>query len=348
MATLTETAFYTRKYIKWGAVGLILFLVLRIAFNSFLSYLNVLFPPQVIPDNAFGRLSAISFPQSASPSAQLNYSLRTISGTLSEASNSATVYFMPKNRATLLSLSETQALVERIDFTTSPRQITSTAYRWVDITNPLRTIELDIVSKQFTLNYLFAHDLTLFTERNIPTPKQAQAETLDFLQSLNLPTGDIVVSQPKIQYLKLVGNQLQPATSESQADAVRVDYFRQNYHGMPARTDKPQEGNIAFILSGAGGQKRVLYAKYHYWPIDTRVSGIYKLKTPEQAFTELQNGHAYFASLPNNETRIAITNSYLAYYDGMIPQLFYQPVFVFEGDQGFIAYVPAVAPPWTE
>ena len=38
----------------------------------------------------------------------------------------------------------------------------------------------------------------------------------------------------------------------------------------------------------------------------------------------------------------------LAYYDSLDPQNYLQPVFVFEGDDGFLAYVPAVALPWTE
>jgi len=34
---------------------------------------------------------------------------------------------------------------------------------------------------------------------------------------------------------------------------------------------------------------------------------------------------------------------YLAYYDAGVPTDYYQPIIVFEGDQDFLAYVPAIA-----
>ena len=93
--------------------------------------------------------------------------------------------------------------------------------------------------------------------------------------------------------------------------------------------------------------KRVIQAEYTYWPLDTRSFAAYHLKTSEQAYQELQNGKAYFAQFPQNQTQITITNIFLAYFDGKSPQLYMQPVFVFEGEN-FLAYVPAIAPPWVE
>jgi len=39
---------------------------------------------------------------------------------------------------------------------------------------------------------------------------------------------------------------------------------------------------------------------------------------------------------------------YLAYYDSLDPQTYLQPVFVFEGDDDFLAYVPAVEAAWVD
>lgn len=350
MATLTESAFYTRKYIRWGIIGIILFTILRMLFGLFLNYLRQAFPPVIKPNNAFGRLPTINFPKTASISAQLEFSLQTIQGTLPEVAKTANVYFMPKARANLLSLSRAQSLVGKVGFTTTPRQIATTVYRWVDLKNALRTMEMDIVSNQFTLNYLYAHDLPLFNEKNIPSPNEAGNETVSFLQSLNLNTPDIDTKQPKVGYLKLVGNQLFPTTSQSQADAAKVDYFRKNYDGLKMLTDKNNEGNISFILGGSKrSDQRLLYVKYQYWPIEAQTVAIYKLKTSQQAWEELVAGKAYLANIPDpNLTKIAITNVSLAYYDGSQAQLFMQPIIVFEGEGGFAAYVSAVAPPWIE
>ena len=348
MATLTETAYYSRLGIKWGAIGLVIFIILRILFFIALDAIRSAFPRTLKPDNRFGVLTKIAFPQTASPSAQLTFKLQTISGDVPVASSAARIYFMPKNRPNLLSLSRAQSFVSRLGFTSSPNQIADTSYRWIDLKSPLRTIEVDIVSNHFTLNYAFAQDLTLFAERQIPTPQQIQKEAQDFLQQSNLKNTDLN-PQPQISYLKLVGDQLEPTTSQSVADAVKVDYFRKDIEGTQVVTDHTGDGIITFIFSGSRrADRRLLRVKYRYWPVDYNTQGVYKLKTTEVAYRELQAGAAYYAALPSNQTQIPITNVRLGYYDGSASQLYLQPVFIFEGEKNFVSYVPAVAPPWTE
>lgn len=350
MATLTETAYYARKYINWAAIGIVAFIIVRILFGIFLDYLRTTFPPVVKPNNLFGRLPAIQFPQSASPSAEITFKLQTISGTVPEASSTARVFFMPKGRANLLSLSSAQSIVGELDFTTSPRQLTETGYEWIDIRNPLRSINMDIVSRQFTLTYLFQHDLTLFITGAVPTPQQASTEALDLLKNTSVQISDINVSNPNFQYLKLVGNRLSQTTSQSQADAIQIDFFRVPYDRIPIVTDKPGVGNVQFIFSGTRQNgKRILYAKNNHWPVEFSSPAIYKLKTSTEAWTEFLSGKGFIATLPaSQKTEIAITNVYLAYYDSSLPQIYMQPVFVIEGEDGFKAYVPAIAQPWTE
>ena len=208
---------------------------------------------------------------------------------------------------------------------------------------------MDIVSNQFRLSYSFTHDLTLFAERNIPTQQQAINESLVFLQTLALSTADITSTNTNISYLKLIADKLEPTTSQSQADAVRIDFFRTGYVGLPVVYDKPNQSNISFVLSGSKrSDRRILSVEYNYWPVETRSTAIYKLKTSQQAWNQLTQGDAYFASYKTDQTKIVITNVYLAYYDSKQEQLYMQPVFVFEGENNFVAYVPAIALPWVE
>lgn len=350
MATLTETAYYSRKAIKWGTLALIGFIILRICFSLLITFIRQTFPaPPLRPNNAFGKLPKIDFPQTASPSGQLTFTLQTISGTIPEASDAARVYFMPKNKANLLSLTRAQNMVGQLGFTSTPTQTSEIEYRWTSLTDPLKSISVNIVNNHFSLNYDFTRDLSIFNENQIPTAQQAIFEATSFLQLINTGLADIDKVKPKIQYLKIVGEILVPTTSQSQANAVRIDFFRTPYDNIPVLTDQPDEGTISFIFSGSRKpNKRILLAGYNYWPITRETSAIYKLKTSEVAYKELQAGNTYYVSLPQNETRIAITSAYLAYYDSKTPQLFLQPVFVFEGEKGFLAYVPAVTPPWTE
>lgn len=351
MATLTETAYYSRNIIKWSVIALIGFTILRILFGAALDALKKAFPtPPLRPNNLFGKLPKIEFPQTASPSGQLTFTLQTISGKVPEASEAARVYFMPKNRINLLSLSKAQKFVGKLGFTETPKQLDETRYRWMDLKNPLRSIDVDIVSEHFNLQYAFIHDLALFNERSLPSSTQAVIEGYTFLQSLGLANIDLNTNLAKVTYLKLVGDQLETTSSQSQANSVKVHFFRSTYDGLPVVNDSPNEANVAITLSSnKQTDKRILTASYAYWPLDTQTIGAYKLKTSQQAWNELVNGNAYLASLPKQPvTQIAITNIYLAYYDSKKPQLFLQPVFVFEGENNFVGYIPAIDLQWIQ
>ena len=92
----------------------------------------------------------------------------------------------------------------------------------------------------------------------------------------------------------------------------------------------------------------MLELAYTYWPIDLSTSATYGLITSDQAWSLLQSGQGYIARYPTSGNTVTVRNIYLGYYDSYDPQTYLQPVFVFEGDNGFLAYVPAVAAPWTQ
>ena len=64
----------------------------------------------------------------------------------------------------------------------------------------------------------------------------------------------------------------------------------------------------------------------------------------------MQNGGSGFvARYPTNgSTTAVIRNVRLGYYDSYDPETYLQPIYVFEGDYGFTAYVPAISPEWVE
>ena len=62
-----------------------------------------------------------------------------------------------------------------------------------------------------------------------------------------------------------------------------------------------------------------------------------------KAFEELKAGKAYIASISGESQNIVIRRIYLAYYDPGEATDFYQPIIVFEGDNNFVAYLPAVS-----
>ncbi|MBI3559882.1 hypothetical protein HY087_02035 [Candidatus Gottesmanbacteria bacterium] len=352
MATLTETAYYTRRTINWAILAVILYIILRITWGIFVVVWLYFFPPKPTPPNfRFGKLTAIKFPEPiASPSGQVTFRLETIEGTVPAASEAATVYFMPKPAANLLAITKTQEFAKRLGLNPKPIEETKAIYRFEDDTTALRRLRYDIVSNNFILRYGFDQDTGLFTERSLPSVDAAIAEAKSMMQTFTLYGQDLTKGTNKVSFLKLVGDTLVPTTSLSQADAVRVDFFRQNVGGLKLFTPYPDEGQVVFIFSGSkNSKKKVLQFAYTLWPIDYETSGTYALKTSAVAWEELKSGRGYIARYPTNAaTNIVIRQVYLGYYDSFDPQMYLQPVFVFEGDNGFLAYVPAIVPEWTE
>jgi len=350
MATLTETAYQTRKAINWTILAIISYVILRLLWGIFVSIFFAIFPPKAPPPNhIFGVLPAVKFPAPiASPSGTLTFRLETIEGSVPKASESATVYFMPKLAPNLLGLTNATAFAKRMEFTKDPIQETKYLYRFEDADTPLRILRYDIVSKNFILRYLYDRDMAVFSERNIPIADAAKLEAKNILQTYGLYEKDIENGTNTVQFLKLSGNTLVQTTSLSQADSVRVDFYRAPIGNTKIVTPYPNEGPISFVFSGSKDiKKRVLQFAYTFWPIDYQTTATYGLKPSSLAWTELQNGQGYIVRYPKTMTAV-IRKVYLAYYDSMDPQTYLQPVFVFEGDEDFMAYVPAVAVPWIE
>lgn len=351
MTQLTITAYHTRRAINWGILVLIAYLILRLSWGLFYGIYQMLFPPAPTPPNhAFGKLPAIQFPQSASDSAQFSYRLETIDGTVPQASASALVFFMPKNSATLTALNKAKEFAAQLGFTAEPIQETKYLYLFIDPDQPLRQLRYDIISKNFTLRYLYEQDPSLFTERSVPLPGEALTDFQGMLENFQIYPADMKTGTSEIQSLKFQGDILIPTTSVSQADALRIDLFRGPTADTQVFTPNPNEGPINVIFSGSKDpQKEIIQFVYNYWPADYETTGTYSLKQSTVAWQELQSGRAFIARYPKtNRKEIIIRKVYLGYYDSLDPQSYLQPIFVFEGDDGFLAYVPAVAPPWGE
>ncbi|HCM82597.1 MAG: hypothetical protein UW37_C0014G0021 [Candidatus Gottesmanbacteria bacterium GW2011_GWA2_44_17] len=350
MASLTITAYHTRRAINWAILGLIAYLILRLSWGIFAAIWLMLFPPPPTPANhAFGKLPAIQFPKTTEPT-DLRYRLETVEGYVPPASESAMVFFMPKNPANLLALTNTKEFAKQLEFANEPVQESKYLYIFTDPQEPLRQMQYDIVSKNFTLRYLYRQDPSLFTERDVPLAQTALMEAQGILQNFQLYPSDIADGSTHVQFLKFSGDTLIPTTSHSQSDALRIDYFRGDIAATKIFYPNPDQGPITFIYSGSKlSKKRLLEFTYNYWPIDPLTTATYTLKTSTQAWQELQSGGAYIARFPKGDKKdVIIRKIYLGYYDSLESQTYLQPIFVFEGDNGFMAYVPAVASPWTE
>ena len=89
--------------------------------------------------------------------------------------------------------------------------------------------------------------------------------------------------------------------------------------------------------------KHIVEAHYAYKEIDSSLNpSTYPIKTAQDAFNDLRLGKAYVVSQTFLQGPIRIERLYLAYYEGDDEVQFLLPIFVFEGEGGFLAFVEAV------
>ncbi len=352
MATLTETAYYTRRTIKWGIIGLIAFFILRMFFGIIVSiWLQIFPPPPPPPTVAFGKLPSLKFPSQdeiISSSTKITYSLETIEGVPKISSSSATVFFIAKPSANLLSLDRANRFAAKMGFTVPPVSETASDYLWQDPTSSFRSLRMNIVTDNFKVNYDYPADLAVFSEKNLPTKDRAILESVNFMKNLDLYPPALSNGRTAITYWQLSGNNLVQTTSMYNADAIRVDFQREKVLNFRLFPSRPPKEPVYFLFSGTTNtSSRILEFSYKFWHIDAEQGATYPLKTAETAWQELKNGKGYIASIKQGVQAVTVRKIYLGYFYPDDYQDFLQPIFVFEGDPDFLAYVAAVSPEWT-
>lgn len=361
MSRLTHTAITTKKALKYGTIGLAAYLILRLVFIGAVNLWRKLHPPPAsAPTVAFGKLPPIEFPQSVADG--FSYQLETPTGALPRFSDRAAVYFMNYKRPNLLALDRAKQTAKLLGFTSNPIAIDVETYSWSQQLPAILELQMNIVTGAFAINYQWQNDDQILVEKNLSGNNQAIQEAKSYLERAQLLADDLELEEIKVSYLKAVAGKLLPAVSLSEANFVKVDFFRKSIEEIalttleavslippkkiPTVTAEPENGVVSFIFSGSLiPQKRIVHVAYNYFPVVYESSSTYPLKDAAAAWEEIKNNNAYVAQVKEGIKDVVVRKIYLAYYDTG-SQKFLQPVYVFEGDEEFIAYVSAVASEW--
>jgi len=353
MATLTQTTYYTRRGLAFSSILLVGFIIAKVSLNMASEIWQKLHPPPPPPPTvAFGVLPKVKFPEDKLPigKEKLTFRLETIEGSLPSLPNVGKVYFMPVGRPNLLALDRANEKARKMGFRGQPQTVNETLYRWTNEAVPPTTLEMNINHGNFQLRYPYETDQTILTNKNLPTNEQAAQEAKNFLRTNGLLTADLATGSAEFDYLNLTPNGLTPAPSLSEADLLRVNIFRADLDNLKIFPPNPKNSLVSFLFSGSREMgKRIIEINYIHFPLEREIVATYPLKPVNNAWQEIQAKEGYFANLGQNENgQITIRKVYLAYYDSEEPQNYLQPIYVFEGDRNFFAYVEAVDPKWKE
>lgn len=343
MTTLHKMTEKTKMILKWSSVAIITLILLLSIFRVGKNLKEYFFPtPPPPPTVSFGKLPKIAFPKNAIDK-DLEYSLDTVSGKLPSFEDRATVYKMIALKPNLLSLKRAQDLVNKIGFYSQGLPLSETVYQWESPDS--KKIVIDILSFNFQFYSDFFSQTEILSAQSLPNENEAITEAVSFLTDLSSFPNDIDLSKTKTTLLSIKDSRLEVATSLSNTQLIRVEFFQKDINKLPIFYPHPPKSTMNVLVGSGKHEGQVVEANFFHQGI-TEISATYPIKTADEAFSELKNGKAYIAGYSGNSRKILIKNVFLGYYMDEELQEYALPIIVFEGSNGFWGYVEAIKNDW--
>lgn len=355
--TLTELAYYVRKLFPFAVLSVILVFIFYVIYK--IAELSSP-PPQVVvlptPTPAFGQIKIMSFDDVPRTPANKEYFMDTVSGVPETATISAKIAFIPEVTANFGFREKASILAKALGFDedTQETRLVDTKYSVVD---RAKRLEFDID----TFNYTFTQDITdenkqVFASATIPSEDILKNRALDMMRTLNRFPEEIAKSTQTVTYFaykEASGSAIastEVVRDPSLANMVEVDFFPPKYNDFETITPKffTSQNYIVFVPQKSG-KDFVVRAQVKVYEASREQISNYPLISGDAAYSELTGGRAILvAGNISDITKVNIKRMYTAYLypDRYTPYLI--PYYVFTGENGFVAYVPAVSPEWMQ
>lgn len=355
MASLHEVTDYTKQFLKYFAIFLGVAIVVFFGFRLIIGVKEFLFPtPPDAPTVTFGKLLPIEFPASKS-SQKFEFTIDTVSGKLPQTiigtlpenvqkesfPDRVNIYPLTEPQPNLLALQNVQSRVEQIGFISPGTAITPNIYSWSDLVLPDRTMTFDIVTLDFNLTSDYIHNPDSLASEDLPNEEGAKNIAQNFLQTLSVFPDNIDSEKTKTTLLRIENSALVLASSLATSALIQVDFHQKDIDTLPIVYPKPPFSTMNVFVGGGRSEAQIVESHFVYQQIASP-SATYPIKTAKEAFDELKNNKAYIPSYEGTSDMIRIKNVFLAYYLGEKRQRYLMPIIVFEGNEGFYAYVSAI------
>lgn len=344
MLTLSRVKLELTTIVKW--VGLFFGIIIGIflIFKLFFFVKNIVAPsPPAPPSVSFGKLPAPYFAQGIKR--DFTYSINTLSGELPIFSDRTNAYKMTPSEPNLLAVKDASDKVASLGFDPNPEILSDSVYRWRGTDSLSKILIMNVNIVQFSLSSNFISEPNILSANNLPTQTDATGLAKDFLTTLNYFPSDIDENKTQTKLLKISSGVILDASSISTTQLITVDFYQKSVNQMPIVYPGGKSSSMNLTVGGGENRAQVVDARFFYQSVSNQ-SATYPIKTAQQAYSELQKGNAYVASVDPNVLKITINKVYLAYYSPGRSQDFLLPVVVFEGNNDFIAYVSAVTGEW--
>lgn len=340
MATLTDVSKIARKTIKFGIIGLIAIMIAPVVIKGARNlWLQIHPPPPAAPTVRYGKLPQLVFPTTGEET-KPEYTLQTIEGGLPALDTVGRVYLVGINKSRLSSLDRIRNMAKTLGFNNDFIPLDDKTYKFVHSTVPAEIIT-NIVSWEFSYRYDWTSEKGIAGLHTIPIGTQAVTSAKTYFQKIGLLQDDLNNGTAQIKYLAATGSAMVPVESYYDANFTRVDLVRANKDNLRFMSPGGDTTPVNITFTPLVGDKSIAQANYQYSLTVDNDYATYPLKGTQQAWNELITGKGYVAK--QSTQKVIVRKVSLGYYEASQPQAFLQPIYIFEGDGGFTAYVQAVS-----
>ncbi len=348
MPTLSQTTKETKLIMKWGIIGIVLIALVFLGVKAGGFLKEVFFPtPPPAPTVSFGKLPKISFPENKQVE-NYTYSIDTLTGKLPVFSDRAIVFKTKEQKSDLLAFEKAKEKAQRLDFDQSPQTLSDGVYRWVDKSSIERKLILTVLEPKLTLDSNFYTNESILKGERLPSEEEAKSMAKDMLSKIAMFPEGIDTEKTTTTLFTIKNYALIPATSFANSQVIQVNFFQKDIDEKPVFYKSPYTPNISVYITGGERRGQIVKADYYYQELLNDEKATYPIKTADEAFEELKNGKAFYASLPTEKKDVAIKEIKLGYYIPDKSTKYIMPIIVFQGDEGFFAYISAIKDEWIE
>lgn len=345
--TLTELSYYFRKIAPFAILGCIVVFILYYSIQL-LILLTQLKGPSVaqqktVINAAFGAIPRPRIGEGTS-SAGFQMTLDTIDGVPIVASPTANVYFLPKSPARFGFRENVYVMAKNlgIDTELTDYKLNGDIAVFSDTANKL---SVNITNYNFDYEYnMLKSETERLSNSTIPSEKTINEKAVELLSKIGRYPAELARGKTHIVYLAYnpQSEALTVVDSPDNANMVEVDFYRADINDLPNVSPRYFNSQNYVILLFGDTDYKVIKAKVSFYEKSDEQTGIYPLKSGEQAWKDFSTGKGTVVSYAPGASQISVKKMYLAYFDPAIEQDYLQPVFVFLGDNNFAGYLPAL------
>ncbi len=352
MTGLSYIADNIKSLLRWGSIAAVSLFGVWLLWLVFSFTYKLIFPPAPPPPEvAFGKLKQPLLFNSTFASDI--FTLDTPGNTVVSPPRVLTVYEIPPIEGEFASLDNAKKIARSNSLDNDPQQLSDNEWRFSSKKNPNKSLKFNIVTNNFTFQYDWNADTKSLEGVFKTTDDAIISKAKTFLSTFKSLKDDLKNGSTRVSYWKIVGNDRNSVGSYSEANAVQVEFFRQELDEKNKLVELiPSRAQVNVWISPAPGDKQLLELNYVYFGYNRDSSSTYPPKSGTQAFADLKSGDAYIVNgFDEPFDSITITRTSLAYLNPNTTTRTLQPVYVFEGNglvkserKDFQAYVSAISP----